>query len=57
MARPRMESRRKPKKELFILAKDFYLLDVPGVKELFETATDYNKAHEKLMKIYNEVYF
>ena len=56
MAKPRMESRRKVNKEMAVLAKDFGLLHIPGVKELIETATDYHKAHNKLMAIYNREY-
>lgn len=56
MAKPRMESRRAAERELAILAKDFELLHIPGVKELIETATDYHKAHNKLMAIYNREY-
>ena len=56
MAKPRMERRRKVNKEMAVLAKDFGLLHIPGVKELIETATDYHKAHNKLMAIYNREY-
>lgn len=56
MAKPRMESRRKVNKEMAVLAKDFGLFHIPGVKELIETATDYHKAHNKLMAIYNREY-
>ena len=56
MAKPRMESRRAAERELAILAKDFELLHIPGVKELIETATDYHNAHNKLMAIYNREY-
>lgn len=56
MAKPRMESRRAVKRELAVLAKDFELLKAPGVKELIETATDYHKAHNRLMTIYNQEY-
>lgn len=56
MAKPRMESRRKVNKEMAVLAKDFGLLHIPGVKELIETATDYHKPHNKLMAIYNREY-
>ena len=56
MAKPRMESRRKTNKELAVLAKDFGLLQVPGVRELIETATDYHRAHNRLMTIYNREY-
>ena len=53
MAKPYIESKRAAKRELAILAKDFELLHIPGVKELIETATDYHKAHNKLMAIFN----
>ena len=43
MAKPYIESKRAAKRELAILAKDFGLLHIPGVKELIETATDYHK--------------
>lgn len=56
MAKPRMESRRAVKRELVVLAKDFGLIQVPGVRELIETATDYHKAHNRLMAIYNHEY-
>lgn len=56
MAKPRMESRRKANKELTVLAKDFELLQAPGVRELIETATDYHRAHNRLMAIYNREY-
>lgn len=56
MAKPRIESKRAAKRELAVLAKDFELLKAPGVKELIETATDYHKAHNKLMAIYNQEY-
>ena len=56
MANPYIESKRAAKRELAILAKDFGLLHIPGVKELIETATDYHKAHNKLMAIYNREY-
>lgn len=56
MARPRMESRRKINKELAVLATDFKLIHIPDVKELIETATDYHKAHNRLMTIYNYEY-
>lgn len=56
MAKPRMESRRAAKRELAVLAKDFELVHIPGVKELIETETDYHKAHNKLMAIYNREY-
>lgn len=46
MAKPRMESRRAAKRELAVLAKDFELVHIPGVKELIETETDYHKAHD-----------
>lgn len=56
MAKPRIESRRKVNRELAVLAKDFGLMHIPGVKELIETATDYHKAHDKLMTFYNHEY-
>ena len=56
MAKPYMESKRAAKRELAVLAKDFGLSHLPGVKELIETATDYHKAHNKLMAIYNREY-
>ena len=34
MAKPYIESKRAAKRELAILAKDFELLHIPGVKEL-----------------------
>ena len=56
MAKPYIESRRAVKRELVVLAKDFELIKAPGVKELIETETDYRKAHNKLMAIYNREY-
>lgn len=56
MAKPYIESRRAVKRELAVLAKDFELVHIPGVKELIETETDYHKAHNKLMAIYNREY-
>lgn len=56
MAKPRMESRRRVNKELEVLARDFELMHIRGVRELVETATDYHKAHDKLMAIYNKKY-
>ena len=56
MAKPYIESRRAVNRELVVLAKDFELLKAPGVKELIETETDYHKAHNKLMAIYNREY-
>ena len=56
MAKPYIESKRAAKRELAILAKDFELLHLPGVQELIDTATDYHKAHNKLMAIYNREY-
>lgn len=51
------QGRKRPfKKELSILADDFGLLNTPGVRAMIESATDYHKAHEKLMAIYNKVY-
>lgn len=57
MAKVQTESRRKAKRELTVLATDFGLMQMSGVKELIETATDYHEAHKKLMKIYNQKYF
>lgn len=57
MAKVQTESRRKAKRELTVLATDFGLMQMPGVKELIETAIDYCEAHKKLMKIYNQKYF
>lgn len=51
-----MESKRTIKRELRVLAGDFGLMHIPGVKELIETATDYHKAHDRLMAIYNRTY-
>ena len=48
MAKPYIESKRTAKKELAVLARDFGLIHIPGVKELIETATDYHKAHDML---------
>lgn len=56
MAKPRIESRRNIDKELAVLARDFRLMHIPGVKDLIETATDYHKAHDELMSIYNREY-
>lgn len=56
MAKPYIESRRAVRRELAVLAKDFELLHIPGVRELIETETDYHKAHNKLMAIYNREY-
>lgn len=56
MAKPRIESRWGVNKELAVLATDFKLMHVPGVKELINTATDYHKAHTRLMSIYSQIY-
>ena len=56
MAKPRIESRRNIDKELAVLARDFRLMHIPGVKNLIETATDYHRAHNRLMTIYNREY-
>ena len=56
MAKPYIESRRAVRRELAVLAKDFELLHIPGVRELIETETDYHKAHNQLMAIYNREY-
>lgn len=47
---------RQDKRELQVLADDFYLSERKDVQKVIETCKDYADGHDKIMMIYDKVY-